>query len=650
MSKQASLPDYVKPNPKVRPQDDFYTYVCSNWLKENPRPADKPRWGQFDQLRRKATKQTQSLIADWQKSKDLDPAEQQALDLYRVLKNVDQYKAQNLKTFKKLLGLADRLNEKNQAQLIGRLTRAKVDFFWSPCVYVDRKNSQGYALYLGQSGLVLPNREYYLSDNPSLVEIRKKYKEFIGGFSQKLAKAGCNLSIDPKQILALETKLAELAWSVERSRDGIATYNPCPKHRLSKKFPFDWSGYWEELGCKVPNKVIIEQPDYFKETTKLLKDLPISELKSYLKWQIAWTFSGSLSQAFSKAKLDFTQKTVLGQKKITPFNERVANNVSNSLVDTVGKAYVAKYFSDEQNQALLSLAQDVCDAFSERLAKTKWLKPKSRRYAQKKLSKIIVNLGQPKTWKTYSDFEVFSKDAVGTALSWAQFSTKKSFELLRKKPERANFSEYGPWGAQTINAWTNTVLLNTNYPAAILQPPFYDVQASLAYNLGALGSTIGHELTHNFDDMGSNFDHRGQLRPWLTKKEQKAFGEAAKNLADLADQFEVAPKVKMVGGQVIGEAIADLGGLEIVLDVVKKHYKGKAQTGAIKTLLISYAYHWANSASSSWRIMAAKSDPHPDPVYRVNGILPHCQEFYKAYKLKKTDKLYLPPSKRAKIW
>ena len=647
MPKQASQ-NRFQLSPQHRPQDDLYAHVCSAWQAANPIPKDKPRWGQFNQLERTVNRQLARIIKDWQAASSLPDDYRQALDFYQVLVDFDKHQAKNRKTFLNLIGLIERLNDTNKARLIGRLTRAGLNFWWLPEVGCDLKNPGRHALYLTQGGLGLPNREYYLSDSPDLVKIRRGYKAFIDSFSREISRHKIKVELASDIILDLETRLASRAWPLKKTRDPSQIHNRHQTTRLNRDFPFAWADYFEELGlARPPREIVIEQPDYLKEVTGWLGDISSADLVSYLKWQACLGYGGYLNAKVAKAKFDFFGRQLLGQQQMTPLPRRALLKVSSSLADTVGRAYVAKHYPDSKNKKLLDLADDLKAAFRERLGRTSWLKPRSRRYAQKKLDQIIVNLGRPKVWQSYAGFNVIKNDALATAVSWARFKTKSSLDRLKERPERRNF---GDWGPQTINAWTSPQLLNTNYPAAFLQPPFYDENASLAYNLGALGTVIGHELTHNFDVSGSQFNHRGRLKSWLTKTEQAGLKQAARPLVKAADQWPVAKGVTMDGEQVIGELVADLGGLQIALDVVKKHYDNSGRVEAQKEVFLAYAFYHAINTTSQWRLLAAKADPHPDHIFRVNGVVAHCPEFYQVYRLKKTDGLYRPPGQRATVW
>ena len=338
-----------------------------------------------------------------------------------------------------------------------------------------------------------------------------------------------------------------------------------------------------------------------------------------------------------------------GTRKLKSRQQRAARAVGGYFSDTFGQAYVKHYFPVSNKKKVEKLAAEVAKSFAERLADNDWMSATSRRYAQDKLARIIVNIGHGSTWQSYN-VELDPENLIGNRLILMDAYRKRKLALLEQTPDRQCFDSLDN-NVQIVNAWTNPILLNTNYPAAFLQPPFYDSKASFEYNLGALGSVIGHELTHNFDDQGSRYDIDGHLKAWLSKEEQKAFKKAAAKFIKHANKHQPVPKIHMKGKQVIGEIIADLGGLEIVVDIVRNKYPdAQARKVAFRQLFIAHAFYYAINETMQSKIMLAQAGVHPDNPFRVNGIVAHCEGFYEAFDLKKGDNLYLKKSERVSIW
>ena len=331
--------------------------------------------------------------------------------------------------------------------------------------------------------------------------------------------------------------------------------------------------------------------------------------------------------------------------------KRAADSTNRAFCDTLGQAYVKRHFRAGRKRQVEELAGQVAAAFRERLGRNTWMSAPSRLYAQDKLDRIIINAGYSGIWNDCSELELADDNPLDNALQIVAGNVRKNLGLLEQEPDRRRFGSLTE-NVQAVNAWTSPVLLNTNYPAAFLQPPFFDHEAGWTYNLGALGSVIGHELTHNFDDQGSCYDRDGHLAPWLNREERRAFKKAADKLVKTADKHRPAPEVRMKGKQVIGELIADLGGLEIVLDIVKEACRDdeEKRRRALREVFIAYGFHFAINETAEAKIMLAKAGVHPDGPFRVNGIVRHCDDFYEVFGVKEGDNLYLKPEDRARIW
>ena len=650
MQKTNNLPDYIKLNHKIRPQDDFYAYVCHRWRQDNPRPAIRSRWSLFDALNERVEKQIQKILEDWLKADNpkLTTAQQQVVIYYQTLIDKEKHQDRSLAT---LLETAQAIGATNsKAILLGRAANWGIGLFFAMSVNLDSKNNRRYCLNIYPAKLDLPERAYYLSRDAAMQEFRRAYLDFIQNYAQALGKMGFQYSLEPKKILAIETNLAKFSWELHKARDSEKTYNLYTWQAFRQEFSFNWPAYFKLLEIKTNQDIIVSQPSCLKKALRYLENLPINELKGYLTHKLALSLGGLLNEAMVKNYFEFFGKKLLGVEQLKPLKKRVLNSANNTFCDTFGQTYVKRHFTVAQKQTVEKLAAEVSKAFRKRLGENEWMSSSSRQYAQIKLDQIIVNIGYSGYWAEYNNLELDPSNPVRNALSINLLENKKVFALLSQKPDRRRFNHLDE-DVQTVNAWTNYLLLNTNYPAAFLQVPFYNHQAGWEYNLGSIGSVIGHELTHNFDDQGSRYDQDGHLQPWLSKAEQKTFAKAAEKLIKRADKHYPTPETKMKGKQVIGEVIADLGGLAIVLDIVKGQYKDRQQRRkALRMVFIAYAFHFATNESLEAKIMMTKAAVHPDNAFRVNGVVAHCEDFYEAFEVKQKDGMYISPDERAKIW
>ena len=649
---KTDLPAYLKLDDDTRPQDDFYTYACKHWLAKNPLPTTKGKWGPFDALDEKTQKQLREILKDWlEDDSSLTADERQVITYYRSLIRKDDCQEKSLEALRRGKREIETVAQAADIpSLLAKLFKLNEKVFFRLSVAIDLKDSSRFCLAVAPSGLDLPDRDYYLSNNRKIKSIRQGYLDFLKDYDRKLSGLGLGCGLRPPEILEIETALAELNWPLSEARDRIKTYNPYDWEGFKETFQFDWLTYFEIAGIGVEEKIVVTQPSYLEGVLRYLKELPPQRLQGYLTHKFILHHSGLLNEEMAAGKFAFFGKILSGVREIKTLEERATESVNATFCDVIGKTYVKRHFPNTHKREIEKLADDVCQAFLKRLENNSWMSAASRKFAQEKLARIIVNVGYSGIWTEYGRLDLSEDNPVANALEAGAMRRRINFKLLRQKPNRRRLSVLDE-RAQRVNAWTYANLLNTNYPAAILQPPFYDHEAGFAYNLGSLGAIIGHELTHNFDDQGARHDQDGNINPWLSIKEQKAFTAAAAKLVKKADAYCPVPGIRMKGKQVIGELIADLGGMEIVMDVVRAKYPGKeAKLAAMRTVFIASALPFGRHCTPEVRILQTKSGVHPDDVFRINGVYPHCDDFYEAFNVREGDKLYIPPEERAKIW
>ncbi|MEM6997827.1 MAG: M13 family metallopeptidase [Patescibacteria group bacterium] len=637
----------IKLDTTIRPQDDIFGYACNLWVDENPIPDDKSRWSSFAKIAKKTNKQIRDIITDMANAKDPSADRKLVAAYYKSYMDKDLNSEKAVASLNKILGRANDSSvsiEKRLAELHLRY----IDVLAEVDVSADSNGKGAYSLSLYQPELSLPNRSYYLDDTEEMDKFRNELKKHIKRLVRELKSIGVNMSLNPDTIYEYELMLAEHSWEHADLRDPGKTNNLYTVEQLQKRLPiFDWTIYLDALGVGDIEYLYLATDSYFYKLFEVV-DLADEKLVSYMQWRVISGFSGFISEEISQLNFDFYGTVLHGQKELKPLDERATDSTDAAFFKIVEKEYIKRHFPEESKESVDAIAKEVTEAFRTRLGKLEWLSQSSRDYAQKKLDRMIVNTGYSKETIDYSGLELSNDCILSSAEKVRTFNSSR---ILKKTGQPVDRESLGMTrGAQFVNAWTNPVLLNSCYPASILQWPFFDADASHVHNLSAVGSTVGHELTHNFDTAGSQYDLNGELNEWLTDKDKRKFDELGQIIIDQADSYEVAPGVNVIGKQVLPELIADLGGVEIVVDIIKSQYDGDEQKAKLQELFIGYAHHWASSSTQEYKIMLAKSDEHPEIVLRVNGILEHVDAFHEAFDTKPGDKLYRAPEDRARIW
>ncbi|MCY4010494.1 MAG: M13 family metallopeptidase [Candidatus Saccharibacteria bacterium] len=647
------LPSYIKLNHQIRPQDNFYAYVCHHWALDNPLPATEPRWSLFHKLHQDVKKQVEQIIKQWLKnSTDLNQDQAKVIKAYQAFLNKNDQIEQSFEILNNLKADLLKLQAlpNSQANLLAKASQWQINFLFNLNVELDSKNNRRYCLLIEPGHLHLDGRDYYLSDDPQLKQIRQTYVDFLKKYQKELQQANFQTKASTEEFLNLEILLATKRLPLDEARRLDKTYNLFAWSDFQDQFPFDWVNYFKALNLKLPKEILVSDTDYLKSIIELLVNLSDQQLIDYLSLNLGLQYAGFCHDKFYKALFNFFSKTLYGYDKMESLKKRAIAMINRDFSDIIGKEYVRQHFSETDRQQAQLIADLVQKAFRKRLGDNGWMSEISRDYAQKKLDNIIINLGYSQYWADYTNLELTDNPLQNHLNIQKHYQQFEWTQLLHQTPNRHRFGEFSE-NIQTVNAWTNLVLLNTNYPVGYLQPPLYDPKASQLYNLGGLGTTIGHELTHNFDDQGSLYDHSGHLNSWLTTPEHRGFKKQALKLIKLANKHYYAPKIKMKGKNVIGEIIADLGGLEIVLEVVKQQITNpKILKQALRNIFTSYAFQYASNESLESKQMSSQTYVHPDPVFRVNGVIRHCDDFYKAFDVQPSDNLYLAPKHRAKIW
>ena len=637
----------------VRPEDDFFRYVNGGWIERTEIPADRSIYGSFITLRDKSESNLRAILEESAAKRDAtDGSEAGKLgDLYASFMDEARIEELDKRPVESDLARIDALADKAAlTRTVAALGREGVAGLFGAVVSNDAKKSDRYIVYLNQGGISLPDESYYRV--PKFQPIRDK---FIAHVEKIFALAGIP---DPKaaaaRVMAVETELAKHHWDRVKSRDRTLTYNKFDRAGLDALMPgYDWSSWWKEYGAKPIDEVVVRQPDYFKAMANLLDSVPLADWKTWLKWQVLLDAAPLLSKPYVQENFEFFDKTLTGTPEMRPRWKRGVGVVERAMGEAAGKIYVSKHFPPEAKSRMKDLVDNLIAAYREDIAHLEWMSPDTRKRALEKLSKFNPKIGYPDKWRDYQALEIRRDDLVGNMRRAAAFETAYRLNKLGKPVDRHE------WGMtpQTVNAYYNSSMNEIVFPAAILQPPFFDMEVDDAVNYGAIGAVIGHEIGHGFDDQGSKFDGDGNMINWWTDPDRKEFEKRAKMLIDQYSEFAPAqlPGQKVNGALTIGENIGDLGGLTIAHKAYRRSLQGH-EAAVIDGLtgdqrfFIGWAQAWRSKARDAEVARRLATDPHSPAEFRCNGVLRNLPEFYEAFGVKDGDKLWLPAERRVRIW
>ena len=636
----------------VRPGDDFFSYVNGKWIAETEIPADKATYGGFGILRDEAQEDVKAIIeasanGDFAKGTD----EQKVGDLYKSYMDMETRNAKGVTPLQAELKRIDALESRDQ--LAAYFAGANKRGYSVPVAIgqvADFKDPEHYMIYAWQNGIGLPDREYYFKDDEASQDIRDKYvthveKMFdIAGFENGAAAAAT--------IMALETRIADAHITKEATRDWPGNYNKVPLDKLNEVMPnFDWAAYVEEAGVADIDGLVLMMTSYFEGLDGIIAETDLDTWKTYLRWVALNDRAGTLNDVLDNQNFEFYGRTLSGREEQRDPWRRAVNTVNGTLGEVVGKVYVKKHFPPEAKERMLGLVGNLIKAYELSIKELDWMGEETRAQALDKLYKFTPKIGYPDVWRDYSAIDIEADDLFGNI-------------------ERATIAEYdrqigrqgGPvdrseWAMnpQTVNAYYMPPLNEIVFPAAILQPPFFNMAADDAVNYGAIGAVIGHEIGHGFDDLGSTFDGDGVMRNWWTDGDRTAFEERTGVLIAQYDQYAPFDDLNVNGEFTQGENIGDLGGISIGLLAYKMSLGDKEPpvidgfTGTQRVLL-GYGQVWRNKYRDEAMRQQIMTDPHSPSMYRANGAVRNVPEFYEAFDIAAGDALYLPPEERVKIW
>ena len=633
---------------------DFYQFACGGWRKNNPLPAEYSRFGSFDQLAENNREQIQTLIEQLSaRQHEAGSVAQKVGDLYRIAMDSVKLNNDGVAPIREELAQIAALKEKGELYtLLGDLQRRGIYAYLALYVGADDKNSSMNAVQTYQNGLSMGERDYYLENDEATVKIREAFRAHVqkmfalAGFSEAEALQGM------ETVMEVETRLAKAFRSRTELRDPQANYNKMTMDELKSNYPtFGWDAFLTALNLKEVKEVIVGQPASLQATAEILDTLPLDRQARYLQWKLINASASYLSDALALQDFDFYGRTMRGTQQILPRWKRAVGTVSSALGEAVGQMYVEKYFPAAAKERMTTLVKNLQTSLGERINALAWMSDETKVKAQEKLAAFRVKIGYPDTWKDYSALEV-KDDSY-----WANIERANIWEHDVMTAKAGQPVDPNEWlmTPQTVNAYYNPTTNEICFPAGILQYPFFDMNADDAFNYGAIGVVIGHEMTHGFDDQGRQYDKNGNLQDWWTAEDATKFEERANVMVAFFDSIEVAPGVHANGRMTLGENIADHGGLQISYQAFK-HATAAAPLSdkdgftPDQRFFLAYAGVWAGNIRPEEVLSRTKSDVHSLGCWRVNGALPHINAWYDAFQVTESDPMYLPVEKRVSIW
>ena len=638
----------------VSPKVDFYQYACGGWMKNNPLTGEYSRFGSFDKLAENNRKQLRGLIEELaSKPASKGSVEQKIGDVYNLGMDSTKLNAGGytpiLVDLKKISGIKS-LSE--ELKLMPELFLSGLDPYFSVFVAADPMNSSMEMVQTYQSGISLGQRDYYLENDAHTKDIRDKYKAHIIKMFELVGFTPVDAQKNMEAVLTIETRLAKAAYDKVKLRDPHANYNKMTVADLQKLVPeINWNEYLTSLGLKDIKDISVSQKESLVEVGKILTSEPIASQVAYLQWKLIDESASYLSDAIYAENFDFYGKTLSGKKEHSPRWKRAVGTVDGVLGEAVGQMYVKKYFPAEAKERMIKLVHNLQETLGERIKALPWMGDSTKVKAIEKLKSYIIKIGYPDKWRDYSNLEI-SKDSYYANIQRAEkFEHAYRFAKAGKKVDKSEWQ----MTPQTVNAYYEPSTNEICFPAGILQYPFFDMKADDAFNYGAIGVVIGHEMTHGFDDQGRQFDKEGNLKDWWTAQDGKKFDVRAKVMSDFFDSIMVAPGVHGNGKFTLGENIADHGGLQISFQAFKKATANepliiKDGFTPEQRFFLAYANVWAGNVRPEEILKRTKSDPHALGKWRVDGALPQIQAWYDAFGIKAGDPMFVPVEKRVSIW
>ena len=618
----------------VKPGDDFFAYANGGWMARNPIPDDYSRYGAFEVLRN----------TNLERTRDIAQGDSGKIGmLYKIAMDADKLNADGVSPVMPLLAEIDSLTRANLEKYLGRMHTFSSAFFGDG-VALDEMDSEHYLYNIGQGGLGL-SRDYYFDTDAKTVQVREKYREFI---KQQMSNFG--IAVDVEKLYALEERMAKSFYPKEKLRDPHANYHKMSVEQIQDTFPgFDWTVFLAERGASAAKFINIAQPEAITESIAIMNDTDFELIKTYLKYRIVLSASSVLDDKTYDIAFDFYNRTMAGQKEPKPRWKRAVSMLDDSLGEEIGRLYVEKYFSADAKERMQTLVKNLQRAYAMRIENLDWMTDATRDKALHKLSTFRAKIGYPDKWRDYSALEIRNDSLWENMVRVSKFEDAFWLEKIGQKKDPTIWY----MNAHEVNAYYDPSTNEICFPAGILQYPFFDMSADDAFNYGAIGAVIGHEMTHGFDDSGRHFDADGNMRDWWTPADADGFTARANVMRDFFNTIKINDEVNANGEFTLGENLADYGGVTIAFDAYKNfgtQTNDDENISADRRFFIAYSGAWAQNIRPDEELRLTKVDEHSLGKNRVNGILPHINAWYDAFGIGPDDALYILPGERVKLW
>ncbi|MFY8021831.1 MAG: M13 family metallopeptidase [Bacteroidia bacterium] len=636
----------------INPGEDFYRYANGNWIANNPVPSTESRWSSFNIVSERNNETLRQILeeAAADKKAPLGSAKNKVGTFYRVYMDTLKRDQQGIAPVKPILDQVNAIGSKAELiKVLADLHKKGIRGFFNFYVSQDLKNSTSYIVYVSQGGLGLPDRDYYTKTDKKSEDIRTAYLAHITKMSELFGNASAGFA---ETVMKIESDLASKSMTRTERRNQEKQYNKRSFNQFVNEYPqLDFSIYCKLTEVAKFDSLIVSQPDFFSNLNSLVNNYSLDDLKAYLKWNVMNTSAGYLGSAFEKQNFAFYSTTLTGTKEQKPMWKRGINAANGIVGELLGQLFVEKSFSPESKKRVNEMVDHIMAAFKIRLTQLDWMSEPTRKKALEKLASFTKKFGYPDKWTDFSKLEIKEDSYIENYFRAAEFGHRDMVSKLGKPIDKNR------WGMfpQTVNAYYNPTLNEIVFPAAIMQPPFFDAMADDAVNYGSIGAVIGHELTHGFDDQGSKYGADGNLKSWWTPEDRKLFEAKTKKLVDQYNSFFVSDSLHVNGELTLGENIADLGGLTIAFEAYKMHLKNhpsKVINGYTpeQRFFIGFAQVWKNTVRPEALRQLIMTDPHSPGEFRVLGPLSNMPSFHEAFGVKKGQKMYKSEEERANIW
>lgn len=638
----------------VKPGDNFYRYANGNWLKNTPIPGSKTRWGSFDKLSEESSQALKGLLEDAAKNPGKDASMRRVGDFYASAMDSAAIEKLGYKPIKKYL---EEITKLSTAQdVLEHINYLRSNSISSPLYNIgvrqDAKNVTQYIISIGQGGTTLPDRDYYLKSDARSTAIRKEYTNYMIKLFMLCGSDEAAATKNAATILKMETSIANAQMSRVEMRDPVKLYNKFSVTALNTKTPsINWTKTLKQLGyAGQPDSVVVSNPKFLVFLDSMINATPVDDWKVYLQWGIMRDAAPFLSSDFVNANFTYS-KSISGQKEQTPRWQRSSNLIDGQLGDLLGQLYVNKYFKPEAKQRMIALINNMTQTFDDRIKRLDWMSPETKLRALQKLHAFTKKIGYPDAWKNYEGLVIKRDDYLGNIRRCNQWQYRDNIGRIGKPINKTEWGMTPP----TVNAYYSANKNEIVFPAGILRFPFFDFEADDAINYGGIAAVIGHEMTHGFDDSGRQFDADGNLQDWWTKADAEEFKKRADRVVEQYNGYTVLDTLHVNGKLTLGENLADLGGLSIAYEAFKKTKQGQSNElidgfTPDQRFFLNWAQVWRSNILPEAAAQRILTDSHSPGVHRGNGPLTNIDAWYKAFDVKETDKMYVAPEKRIRVW